>query len=318
MKKIIEKIKSAKRILIVSHKRPDGDSIGSQIGLILALKKIKKDVFCLNEDDVPETFRFLKGSEFVKRDIPVQKKFNLVITLDMSDLSRPGDRIEKYLYDLLQQNIFLINIDHHDSNKNFGHENFVDVCSSSTAEIVFKLLRKMNIKFDTNISNALYTGIVSDTGNFMFENTNSETFNIASKLIDEGAERQKISNEVFMSRPFAKVKLISRVVDRIKFIDDKVYSYIKLSDFDELKAKKEYTDGIVNELLKIKGVGFAVLLTEEEGNIRISFRSKIEKYNADLFARKFEGGGHYYAAGGKSSDTLEKTIKNLEKELYSL
>lgn len=318
MRKIIQKIKSAKKILIVSHKRPDGDSIGSQIGLILALKKIKKDVFCLNEDDVPETFLFLKGSEIIKKEIPPQKKFNLIITLDMSDLTRPGERIEKYLLDLLKQNIFLINIDHHDSNKNFGHENLIDVYSSSTAEIVFKLLKKMNIKLDKDISNALYTGIVSDTGNFMFENTNSETFKIASKLIDEGAERQKISNEVFMSRPFAKVKLISRVIERIKFIDDKVYSYLRLSDFDDLKAKREYTDGIVNELLKIKGVGFAVLLTEEEGNIRISFRSKIEKYNADLFARKFDGGGHYYAAGGKSRETLERTIQNLEKELYSL
>lgn len=318
MKKIIDKIKSEKRILIVSHKRPDGDSIGSQIGLILALKKIKKDVFCLNEDEVPENFLFLKGSEFIRKEIPLQKKFNLIITLDMSDLTRPGERIEKYLQELLQQNSFFINIDHHDSNKNFGHENFIDVYSSSTAEIVFKLLKKMRIKFDRNISNALYTGIVSDTGNFMFENTNAETFKIASKLINDGAERQKISNEVFMSRPFAKVKLISRVIDRISFIDDKVYSFIKLSDFDELNAKKEYTDGIVNELLKIKGVGFAVLLTEEEGTIRISFRSKIEKYNADRFARKFNGGGHYYAAGGKSKDTLEKTIQNLEKELYSL
>ncbi len=318
MKKIVEKIKRAKKILVVSHKRPDGDSIGSQIGLLLALKKIKKDIYCLNEDEVPETFLFLKGCELIKNEIPLNKKFDLIVTLDMSDLSRSGERIEKFLKELLEKKIFLINIDHHDSNTNFGDENYIDIHSSSTSEIVFKMLKKLNTKFDKDIVNSLYTGMVSDTGNFLFENTKSETFKFASEMIKLGAERQKISNEVYMSRPFQKVKLISRVIDRAKFIDDKVYSFIKLSDFKELNAKKEYTDGIVNELLKIKGVGFAVLLTEEDDQIRISFRSKTERYNADLFARKFNGGGHYYAAGGRSEDTLENTIKNLEKELNSL
>lgn len=318
MKKIVEKIKRAKKILIVSHKRPDGDSIGSQLGLILALKNIKKSIYCLNEDEVPETFLFLKGCEFIKKEFPLNKKFDLIVSLDMSDLSRPGERIEKFLKELLEKKVFLINIDHHDSNTNFGNENYVDTHSSSTSEMVFKILKKMNTKFDKDIVNSLYTGMVSDTGNFLFENTDSETFKLASKMIELGAERQKISNEVFMSRPFQKVKLISRVIDRAKFIDDKVYSYIKISDFKELKAKKEYTDGIVNELLKIKGVGFAVLLIEEENVIRISFRSKIEKYNANSFAKKFKGGGHYYAAGGRSEDTINNTIKHLEKELNSL
>ncbi len=320
MKKIVDTIKRSKRILIVSHKRPDGDSIGSQIGLLLGLKRLKKNVYCVNEDPVPEIFQFLNGQQFISTPPSTTKKFDLLITLDISNIERVGEKTEKFINEIIKknENIILINIDHHDSNENFGTYNYIEKYTSSTAEIVLKLFKKLNLKLNRDISNALYTGIITDTGNFKFKNTNSDTFKFAAQLFENGAEIQKISKEVFMSRPISKVKLISRVIDRMKFIEDKVYSYIKFKDFEELKAKLEYTDGIVNELLYLKNVNFATLLIEEEKLVRISFRSKVEKYNANIFARRFEGGGHYYAAGGRSNLSLEETVKKVEKELYSL
>ena len=316
MKKASEKILDSKKILVLSHKRPDGDSIGSQLGLIAALKKIKKGVFCINEDPVPEVFSFLENTDIINTKIKIPDSIDLIICLDISNLDRLGENL---LSEIKKRNTFKINIDHHISNEYFGDINIVNTDSSSSSEIIFKLLKKLNIKIDKSVAEPLLTGIVTDTGSFRYSNVNYKTFEIASSLLKLGANLEKISREVYMSNPFSKVKLASKVIERMIIIDDKAFSYILQKDFMDLQAKMEYTDGLVNELLNIKGVNFSVLITEEKINFaRISFRSKIKKYDANVFAKNFNGGGHRYAAGGKSDASIEKTLEILEMKLRKL
>ena len=316
MKKAVRKILESEKILILSHRRPDGDSIGSQLGLAAALKMLKKSVSCINQDEVPEVFGFLKNKNIIKTKIKMPSDIDLIICLDISGFDRLGDRLSKIVS---TNSIYKINIDHHISNERFCDLNIVEEDASSTSEMIYNLIKLLKIKPDKTIAEALLTGIITDTGGFRFSNTASETLRVSADLTECGADLSKLSVEIYMSRPFAKVRLSSRMIERMKVIGDKAFSYLKLIDFIELEAKMEYTDGLVNEMLNIKGINFSVLLTEErEDFARISFRSKTAEYNADEFAEKFGGGGHKYAAGGRYNGSIKDALKILEKEIRKL
>lgn len=316
MKKAAKKILEADHLLVVSHRRPDGDSIGSQLGLTSALRKLNKKVICMNEDPVPEMFSFLKNKRDIKQVRDFGKKIDLIICLDISNLERLG---EKLMNLVVNSGKPVINIDHHASNEMFADINVVDTSASSTSELVYRLLKLMKHEISATEAESLLAGIVTDTGSFKFSNTSPLTLKVTADLMSKGADLSRISSEVYMSKPLAKVKLTSLVMERMETLDDKAYSYILGSDFKKLGAKMEYTDGIVNEILYILGINFAVLITEErDGFCRLSFRSKDKKYDANRFARRFSGGGHVFAAGGKSELTAGKTIEKLKKELLKL
>jgi phosphoesterase RecJ-like protein len=316
MKRAVRKILESEKILILSHRRPDGDSIGSQLGLATALKLLKKRVICINEDEVPEVFGFLKSKKLIKTKIKIPSDIDLIICLDISGFDRLGERLSGAI---ANNKTYKINIDHHTSNERFCDLNIVEEEASSTSEMIYNLIKMLKVKPDNTIAEALLTGIITDTGGFRFSNTASKTLTITADLIESGADLSKLSVEIYMSRPFAKVRLSSRMIERMKVIGDKAFSYLKLNDFSELDAKMEYTEGLVNEMLNIKGINFSVLLTEERKDLaRISFRSKTAKYNADQFAEKFGGGGHKYAAGGRYNGSIKDALKNLEKEIRKL
>ncbi len=316
MKKIIQKIKNSKNILIVAHRRPDGDSIGSQLSLYLILKQLNKNVKILNTDPVPEMFRFLKSYINIKRTLNKSFEPDIIIFLDSASKTRVGEKILNKMKSF--NNNTIINIDHHISNKKYGHLNYVRSDASSTAEIIFKLAKQMKIKIDKSIAEALLTGIITDTGFFKFDTVNYKTLNIASELVKYGADIHFIAMEVYMNRPIPKVRLISFVFSRMKIINDKVYSYITNNDFKKTGALSEYTDGIVNELLYLKGINAAVLIIEDGKNVRISFRSK-GKYNMNELASHFGGGGHINASGAYVDNiSLKGVIRRIEKELVSL
>ena len=316
MKRAAKKILDSNSILVVSHKRPDGDSIGSQIGLVLGLKKLKKKVDCLNEDPVPEMFSFLKGRELIKTSFKTQKKTDLIVCLDISNAERAGDNLSSLING---SGTFTINIDHHVSNEMFGDFNIVDKDASSTSELVFKLLKALRVDPDRQIADALLTGIVTDTGSFRYSNVSGITLKTAADLLDLGGDISNISTNVYMSKPLSKVRLASKMLERIEIIKDKAFSYLLKDDFIKLGAKMEYTDGLVNEILNIDGINFAVLLTEESDSFsRMSFRSKSDKYDANLFAGRFNGGGHKFAAGGRLNEAGISSIKKLKRELKGL
>lgn len=305
---VVELIKESSNIAILSHIMPDGDNIGSCLALYNALVKLGKNVIVALDDDVPEVYRFLKNSDQI---VKPENDYNLdlVIALDCGDAGRLG-KSAKYL-----ENNKIINIDHHISNSNFGHYNIVDVNASATAELVYDLINKLKINMDKDICECIYTGIVTDTGLFQYSNTTSETHRIVADLISNGVEPAKVYKDVYQNNSLSKIKLLGEALSSIELhYSNKIASIIlKKELFEQIGAKDEDADGIINYARDIKGVEVALLFREtEDGKIKIGFRSK-DFMNVNEIAQMFGGGGHKRAAGatavGEIRDIKEKVLK---------
>lgn len=305
---VIELIKESSNIAILSHIMPDGDNIGSCLALYNALVKLGKNVIVALDDDVPEVYRFLKNSDQI---VKPENDYNLdlVIALDCGDAGRLG-KSAKYL-----ENNKIINIDHHISNSNFGHYNIVDVNASATAELVYDLINKLKINMDKDICECIYTGIVTDTGLFQYSNTTSETHRIVADLISNGVEPAKVYKDVYQNNSLSKIKLLGEALSSIELHYSNKIALIILKKelFEQIGAKDEDADGIINYARDIKGVEVALLFREtEDGKIKIGFRSK-DFMNVNEIAQMFGGGGHKRAAGatavGEIRDIKEKVLK---------
>ncbi len=317
MKKIIDIIDNANSVLIVSHKRPDGDSIASQIALYHALKSVGKSVYILNEHDMPEKFAFLQSDGIINH-ILNGNEYDTIVFLDCANMNRIGNNSLELIKPILKH-CNCINIDHHTSNDHFCRYNMVNTETSSTCEMIYSLFEGLNININTAIATSLLTGIITDTGFFKFSNTSAETFEIVTKLIKKGANINSIAYEIYMNRPIEEIRLIRTVFERIEIIDDKIVSYIDNNDFLKTGAKSEYTDGIVNQILYIKGIKAAVLIIQDGNNVRISFRSKDEVYDMNKLASVFDGGGHKNAAGAYISNiTIKEAVSKIKELLNKL
>lgn len=317
MNEIASLISRKTNILILSHKRPDGDSICSQAALYLALKKAGMSPYILNQDNVPEMFQFLQADAYFMTEIASFIP-ELIIYLDSANRSRIGEKAASCL-EQLPSGIECINIDHHASNDYFCTYNYVHENASSTCEIIFNLLKAMHIEIDQQMATLLLTGIITDTGFFKFGNVGPETLVLASQLLERGADMKLIAREVYMNRPIEKMHLISAVIERMTVIGDTAFSYINANDFKKTGSKNEYTDGIVNQMLYIRGIEAAVLVIEDNGSVRISFRSKGSKYDMNSIASRFGGGGHINAAGAYMRNiSIEDAVKRIKQALESL
>lgn len=314
MKKINELINNADRILIISHKRPDGDSIGSQAGLAAALHDAGKQVSVYNADPVPEMFRFLKASSYIENEFK-EAEYDLVIFLDCADIDRPG-KIMKEIGSLIDDTV-TVNIDHHVSNTGFAAYNHVETEASSTSEIVYRLLKMLGYSISEDSATALLCGLITDTGFFKFNNVNHNTLSMASDIMSMGGDLFSISMHAYMERPIEKMHLLSRVFDRIKINNNIALSYIKETDFTELDAKSEYTDGLVNEILYIRNITGSILCIEDGPGVRISFRSK-DGIDMNELASHYGGGGHINAAGAYVKDGLMHVLERLSEDIKEL
>lgn len=302
----VKLIKESKKIAILSHIMPDGDNIGSCLALYNALIKLGKNVVLIQDDDIPEMYRFLKNSDrFVK---PGENySIDLVIVLDCGDIGRLG-KSARYL-----ENKDIINIDHHISNTEFGHHNIVDTSASATAELVYELINKLEIVLDKDICECIYTGIVTDTGQFQYSNTTSVTHKIAADLISNGVEPSKVYKAVYQNNSISKIKLIGKALSLMEFYYDNRIASIMLNKevFESVGAKDEDTDGLINFARDIKGVEVALLFKETyDGKIKIGFRSK-DFIDVNQIAQKFGGGGHIRAAGA----TVAGEIKSIKEKI---
>ncbi len=302
----IEKIGEAKNIFLASHVQPDGDNIGSILGLGLALKKLGKEVHILKTDYIPKDFMFLPSIDII-RDYN-EDEIDVFIALDSSDEDRLGDNKV-----LLNKANTIINIDHHISNTNFGDINIVDSDAAATCEIAFKLIKTLNIDLDKDISTCLYTGISTDTGSFMYSNTSAKTHMIAAELLDIGIDKENININIWQSKSLDKTKLFIKTLETLEtYFDDKVA--IVMVTRDALRgtgASMEDTEGIVSFVRDIATVEVAVMLKEfEENEIKISMRSK--KYvDVSNICALFGGGGHKRAAGCMISSNIEKAKEEI-------
>jgi len=295
--------------LLVGHAIPDGDCIGSLIGLYLALQSLRKKVRILLQDPVPYIYRYLVGSEAVLSPKQLNDPIVNVIFLDCSDEERTGDKVVV----MLEDRNFTINIDHHQSNTMFGNLNYVNVKASSTAELVYELIDQLRIEISSDIAHALYVGILQDTGSFQHNSTTSATFRTAAALMDKGVDLDLIKLNLFESKSKAEVRLLSLALQNINFNSNGKVAWMILN-YDDVKAIGALDicpEGIINNCLTIQGVEVGLLFREiSPGLIKVGFRSKGE-VDVSAIAAEFGGGGHRRAAGAKQDGTMEDAERQI-------
>jgi len=323
----LNKIEESNEIVILSHKSPDGDSIGSSIALYNFLLAKNRSVTVVTPDPAPDFLSWMHGFDQIinfeqKPDLSMEKisKADLIFCLDFNDPSRIGG-----LQEGLEANssAYRINIDHHRDPKDFCDLQLVDITASSTAELIFELIEGMRQASHLNkeIAEGIYTGILTDTGSFRFASTSERTHWITSKLIGLGIEPDKIYRQVYDSYSSERLKLLGySLYKALKLYHEEQIAIIAL-DAEELstfKFKRGDTEGLVNYPLSIQKVQASILLTEKDGLIKMSFRSKGE-IAVNLFAKKyFNGGGHLNAAGGASDKSMKETLNILEAHIAEL
>ena len=298
-------IEPAKTILIAAHIDPDGDTLGSMIALHLILEQLGKKPDMCSTSGFPDNYRFLPYSDRVAAK-PKKKEYDLLITVDASDLSRVGDLNVKY------KNI--INIDHHPDNTNFGDVNCVELLSS-VAEQIYKLALELGAKITQEIATALYVAIITDTGNFRYASTLPSTFKVAWELVEQGAVPWKIASAVYDTKTIAGIKVLAHVLANIKTEKNGlfVWSSVSYPVIEELSATHEDLISIIDFLRAIKGTEVSVFLREEtEGEIKVNFRSK-GQVNVSKIANELGGGGHIQAAGAALKMSLQEAEEKVVK-----
>ncbi|MGB5822873.1 MAG: bifunctional oligoribonuclease/PAP phosphatase NrnA [Proteocatella sp.] len=318
MKKIQNIIENEKHFIVTSHTSPDGDNVGSSIGMTLYLRANLKKAYHIIDDSVPDNLRFLMDepgkrvqdeNDMCRRahKIYTSTKFMnsekhreliengnyVLIILDTADISRVCISEE-----ILKNAKEIINIDHHVSNTRYGDINFVDPHISSTCELVCKILRKLDAKKITpQIATALYAGISTDTGNFLFNSVDAHTFENASFLTKMGADRDIVANRIYQSTSYNYLKLTKEALDTLE-VEDGIGTMVLTNEMlDRNNVDYKDTDSLVSNVINIHGVRVGILIKEKNDNeYKLSLRSK-DDTNVCEIAQKFEGGGHKRAAG---------------------
>ncbi|WP_282044009.1 DHH family phosphoesterase [Winogradskyella flava] len=304
-------------IVIVPHKNPDGDAMGSTLGLYHYLKAYSHDATVIAPNDYPDFLKWLPGNDSVvifenqaEESQALIDKADLIFTLDFNAFHRAGGMAKS----LEQSDCTKIMIDHHQQPDDYANYTYSDVRMSSTCEMVYNFIDMLGDanEITSNMATCLYVGIMTDTGSFRFPSTTSRTHEVISHLIAKGANNAQIHNNVFDTNSYSRIQLLGRAMQNLKVIPELGTAYITLSqgELDEFNFKKGDTEGFVNYGLSLKGIIFAAMFTEnkQENIIKISFRSK-GSFSVNQFSRShFNGGGHDNAAGGRSEDNLEATI----------
>jgi bifunctional oligoribonuclease and PAP phosphatase NrnA len=309
LSKIVRAIKKRDDYLLVGHSIPDGDCIGSLIGMYLGLVALGKKVRVLLQEPVPVIYRYLVGSAAVQPPEQLKEPIHNVIFLDCSDPERTGDHIAG----IVKDSPYSINIDHHHSNTRYGSLNYVNDHASSTAELVFELLRKLQVEISYDIANALYIGILQDTGGFQHDSTSGTTFRVAADLRDKGADLDQIKLQLFESKSRAEIMLLCLALKNMNFSANGKIAWMILN-YDEVNAIGAIDicpEGIINYALTIRGVEVGLMFREiSPGLIKVGFRSK-GGVDVAAIASEFGGGGHRRAAGARHYGSMEEAEREV-------
>lgn len=320
-------LSTPKKIAIIPHRSPDGDAMGSTLGLYHFLLKLNHTPAVIAPNEFPQSLAWLPASEKVliyekdkENTTKILQEADLVFTLDFNALHRTGE-MENVLNKL---QVPFVMIDHHQKPDAYAAFTYSDSTIGSTCEMLYNFILFLDKKelLDKTIATCIYTGIVTDTGSFRFASTTSTTHRVAAKLIDLGIENGNIHNLLFDNNSYESLLLLGRALQNMKIMPEYKTSYITLSqeELDTFNFVKGDTEGIVNYGLSIKGVVFAAIFIEnkEEKIIKISFRSQ-GTFDVNQFARDhFQGGGHINAAGGKSYLSMVETVKKFETILTQM
>lgn len=324
IKKIKQLLSAPKKIVIVSHKNPDGDAIGSSLGLYQYLIKLNHAVSVIMPNDFPGFLKWMPNCSVVldyesQPDLCKNAISNaeLIFTLDFNDLSRV-DAMEQ---DLTNSSAIKIMIDHHQQPEDYADYMYSDVSISSTSQMIYHFLEMLNDieAIDKTIGSCLYAGIMTDTGSFRFSSTTSTTHKVVAHLIEKGANNSEIHNQVYDTNSYGRLQLLGQALKNLTILPELKTAYITLSqeELNQNNFKKGDTEGVVNYALSIKDTILAAIFIEhkQDGIVKISLRSKGNFSVNELARTHFNGGGHTNAAGGRSQlsmkDTVEKFISIL-------
>ncbi len=316
---VVEALKLGKRFAVIAHISPDGDTIGSCLALANFLMDHGKAVELYCHDAPPENLAFLQGiKNFIRPSGNDGSQahsacYDAVVCLDCSDQDRLGDAAY-----LLKQTSCTINIDHHASNTMYADINFVEPKASSTAELVFDLIREMDGDYySLPVYEAIYTGIATDTGGFGFSNTTPAAHRIAAQAIEYGLDVDRLTRALFRNTTLARVRLLAKALSSLEMHCDGKVAFLTVSKnmLEEVGLDENNADGIVNYGIDIVGVECAALFKEvEKDRIKVSLRTKAA-VDASALAAKFGGGGHARAAGCSISASIEKAKEHILAEL---
>jgi phosphoesterase RecJ-like protein len=317
---------ASQKIVITAHYNPDGDAVGSSLGLFHYLKAKGHEVFVVLPNEFPDFLTWMPGSNeilFATRDkeIAIQrlKSATIIFSLDYNAPSRTEHMKEA----LLDNTALKVLIDHHREPEDFADAILWDIEASSTCELIYRFINYYGDidLIDQNIAACLYAGIMTDTGSFKYASTSPETHRIAARLMETGIEASEIHASVFDTNSYSRMQLLGRTLENLQVIPEFQTAYTQLTkaELEQFNFVKGDTEGFVNYGLALKGVQFSVIFIENqlEPYIKISFRSKGD-FDVNTFARKyFNGGGHKNAAGGKSMKNMTETIADFKKALQA-
>ena len=283
-----ELLNKAGKLVIVSHINPDGDTLGSSLALMHALRSVGKEVILNVDDEIPSVYSFLPGIEAYKRFAPDERiEADLLLIIDASSADRAGNAME------VVRASHVMNIDHHKTNTRFADYLYLDADAAATAEIVYSLLQVMEIPLNPEIATCIYEGLYTDTGSFKYSNTTSKTLETAAALLKSGVNPSLISDNMEV-KSRRQIEMLGEVLNTLTFLYDGRVAYIEIPP--TLYDRNINTDSFISYPRYIEGVEMALLFKQVEENLtRVSFRSK--EFDVAKIAFSFGGGGHQKAAG---------------------
>ncbi len=314
--KIGQALRENQRFAVLSHVRPDGDALGSQLALGLSLKQLGKDVRIWNEDGMLEKYNFLPKAELLTKPPAEPEAVDVIVALDTAIQNRLGTALPA-----VRESKLCINIDHHPSNPRYGDIVCIDPDAPATGQILFELMTNQKFPIDAAIAENLYVAISTDTGSFQYPNTTARTFEIAAALVRAGVDVGRVSQLTYENYPRRRVELLRDLLGTMRFdAHDRVASFsLSLAIAKKLGVLPEDNEGLIDHLRAIHGVIVAVFFEElSDGKVRVSMRSKTQKVNVCAICEKFGGGGHVLAAGARVKGTLGEVEEKVLEEVRNV
>ncbi len=313
---VADAIRSHERFVVVTHENPDGDALGSMLAITLGVRALGKDavMYLSGRSPLPAEYRFLSLAGLA-HDAPLDLGERVLLAVDCANERRIAEDTTA-----VDGAGTVVNIDHHHDNSRFGSINLIDAAASSTAEIVRDILRELDVALTPEIAEALYVGLVTDTGRFQYTNTTPKALRLAAELVEAGADVHGVFQHVYETVQFAKLKLLARALDRAKLYEGGrlVVSYLLKADFAEVGAEEPYSEGIIDQLRSVEGSEMVALIREppRDGGParRISLRSSHDEVDVSAVARAAGGGGHVQAAGFSSELSIDELIEFLRTQ----
>jgi len=309
---VADLIRESDSFIIASHIDPDGDAIGSQLAMWSILKRLGKSVKVVSEDPIPDTYTFLEGAGEV---ISSRTEWaEVAIVVDAAALHRVG-----WVSELVKECSKVVNIDHHQSNHNFGDINLVVTDAGATGEVIYNLSQELGVELEPNEAEAIFVALLSDTGCFRFPNTTAATLRVAAALVDAGVSPYHAGSEIFWKRSEAGLKLLSSALASIEVTNSGSVATMDITQrmYEKTGASPRESEGFANYPRSIKDVKVGVLIREtRDGHFRVSLRSREDFPIADV-AKSFGGGGHPTAAGCRMDGDLESVKARLRERIAS-